>query len=48
MFSGGPPVAHFGLATDATARLRVTWPEGEKTEVCDVPTRRTVTIHRGG
>ena len=46
MYSGGPPIAHFGLGTDDVAALRIVWPDGEESEVCQVDTRRTVTITR--
>jgi hypothetical protein len=46
MYSGGPPIAHFGLAADDVVSLRVVWPDGAESEICEVETRRTVTITR--
>jgi len=46
MYSGGPPIAHFGLGEDEVASLRIVWPDGQQSEVCEVVTRRTVTITR--
>jgi hypothetical protein len=46
MYSAGPPVAHFGMGTDEVAALRVVWPDGTESEVCEVGTKRTVTITR--
>ena len=37
---------HFGLGqSDVASRLKVTWPDGEVTELRDVPARRMVTLY---
>lgn len=44
--SGGPPEAHFGLATANTVSLEVVWPDGSHDEFFDIPTRQRVIVSR--
>ena len=47
MFTGGPPVAHFGLGDrDRVEELCVTWPDGEKQCHADVEVRQHLLVQR--
>jgi hypothetical protein len=45
--SSGPPIAHFGMgAHDQAERVEVRWPDGARTVLHQVPTRRVLTVER--
>ena len=45
--SGGPPEAHFGFGDrDVVHRVEVTWPDGQVSNLFDVPTRQILDITR--
>jgi hypothetical protein len=45
--SGGPPEVHFGLGdVEVIDRVEIRWPDGEVTELTDVPTRQRLLLTR--
>ena len=46
LYVGHPPEAHFGLADDDTVDLRITWPDGECSELSGVDTRQRIVVER--
>lgn len=46
LYVGHPPEAHFGLADDDTVDLRITWPDGDCSELSGVDTRQRIIVER--